>query len=708
MSRNDDRPAFQFDERDYARPQQGWTCGWAAEGQACPLGPDHRGGCRADFECAPAQKGERWICTRPRTRGGPCENGPLPDGTCCRKLHRCQPKRTVRNLRGVVGLCVFAASLGACLLLTAGPWRDEAISPGPLSSPHSTVVHACEKCHLSGDGLTAWANGADPKNPHSQNQLCLDCHDQFGESAAQPHSVSKAQLKALTDKAHRARSGAEPALLWAARNLWGKPEDPHGEMTCAACHREHQGHDYNLAQMTDQQCQICHVQAFEDFKKGHPDFTQYPYKRRTRIYFDHQSHYGAHFPEDQQKLTCVSCHTSDPSGRAMLVIGYEKNCSQCHDWQIEEANPQGVVLAALPSVDLSTLQASQLEIGQWPKTYPLHVEAGGRFSPLVRLICGLYDEEFQRMQQRIEAAELDLRDLRGASPEQLQLVQSYLLRFKQIWRRVIDSGREELQRKLRTKFSRSTTEKMTQLVPWEMLQTAHDRWLNERLLQQPPSPTIAEDIANERSKEKRGDSGHYLRDSDLSIRYRPHGHADAVFKSLLELSLQHGGETLLAEKAAPEKNQKPWSELLQTLTQTYSVGRCVKCHSIDRQKDRPPQIHWEGVHPDPHRQGFTRFTHSPHLRLLDDDVCLRCHVMQEDDPQRGQDAWRPEYFRRDLTPRIDPHDFQSNFRTMKQEDCSHCHRPESARQSCMTCHNYHVSASLGFRGSGFGFQGQDH
>ena len=79
-----------------------------------------------------------------------------------------------------------------------------------------------------------------------------------------------------------------PLVLAAAKTLGpGGPTD----LACAACHTEHQGRDFDLKRMGDQQCQACHQAQFASFASGHPEFTGYPYVRRTRMQFDHVSHW---------------------------------------------------------------------------------------------------------------------------------------------------------------------------------------------------------------------------------------------------------------------------------------------------------------------------------------------------------------------------------------------------------------------------------
>src|ERR1043166_2069222 len=90
-------PSPDFDRYKYERPNQNWICGKAADGRPCRIGPDGKGQCRATYECQPALElkgGEtkgRYKCTRPAEYGGPCANGPLPDGTCCCAIEKCVP-----------------------------------------------------------------------------------------------------------------------------------------------------------------------------------------------------------------------------------------------------------------------------------------------------------------------------------------------------------------------------------------------------------------------------------------------------------------------------------------------------------------------------------------------------------------------------------------------------------------------------------------
>ena len=126
---SDQLPPPDFNSQNYARPNQNWICGWDCDGRACKIGPGLDGTCRAACECKPVletKPGEtkgRWKCTRAKDQGGPCEPGPLPEGTCCRPIPRCTPARSLRSQRGRAATAVCALTVGVLLLLLCGPAR---------------------------------------------------------------------------------------------------------------------------------------------------------------------------------------------------------------------------------------------------------------------------------------------------------------------------------------------------------------------------------------------------------------------------------------------------------------------------------------------------------------------------------------------------------------------------------------------------------
>ncbi|HEY2574147.1 MAG TPA: hypothetical protein VGH65_08760, partial [Verrucomicrobiaceae bacterium] len=144
----------------YDRPNCDWICGAACKGRPCFLGPDGNGACQAgaEFEgrrsgeCLPRREGDGWVCARPETHGGPsCADGPLPDGSCCRRVELCQPSPSLRKLRGIVTATVCLATVGLLTVLFVPAWAGKGGSaavfdPGPLSAAHSMKAE-CSACH---------------------------------------------------------------------------------------------------------------------------------------------------------------------------------------------------------------------------------------------------------------------------------------------------------------------------------------------------------------------------------------------------------------------------------------------------------------------------------------------------------------------------------------------------------------------------------
>jgi hypothetical protein len=345
----------------YPRPQQAWQCGLADDGPPCPLGPDGHGCCPGAAACHPLRSGDRWVCNRSPERGGPCAEGPGYDGGCG-VAYRCTPARALRSRRGRFVVGCLVAAIGAMVMALGGRWRNELIVPGELSVHHAHLVNGanaemrCAQCHAAGNATVAeWVGVGETSMANvTQTSLCMKCHEKsFSlELATAAHNVSLASLQTAASvpagaPAHGDRDAAEP-------------------IACAACHREHQGREHDLAAITDAACQACHRERFTSFAAGHPEFGLWPYERRTRIAFDHASHMQKHFPAGQRQFACATCHEPDASGDRQLTRSYAASCAECHDKALAVSLARGVSLAALPMLDVAALADAGQPVGEWP------------------------------------------------------------------------------------------------------------------------------------------------------------------------------------------------------------------------------------------------------------------------------------------------------------------------------------------------------
>jgi len=295
----------------YLRPNFPYVCGRAAAwGKPCLNGPTVDGTCGGIAECQPYNDGSRWVCRRPPGAGGPCTEGPLPNGTCAHTHTACQPRKSLRKIRGRISVMVFAVVVSAIAAFGFGFGEKEqlvsSLDAGPLSSVHQNFTSevGCSACHAAhGAGAGAWLEAAVSSSGPSAS--CTNCH-QFSKPVNGPHNS---------------------ALIAAKRPIG---------TACTMCHTEHKGLNANLTTISNAQCHTCHQAKFTSFAKDHPEFSEtYPFKRRTAIAFNHTNHFNKHFKDAryQEKAPaqgCISCHDLNVAERTVPVRGFEETCAGCH------------------------------------------------------------------------------------------------------------------------------------------------------------------------------------------------------------------------------------------------------------------------------------------------------------------------------------------------------------------------------------------
>ena len=294
---------FGINESQYERPNQKWVCGWNCHGRPCTKGPDEKGNCRTTTECTPIRTGDRWQCKRHESQGGTCERGPSPHGECCRSIPKCQPGRNLRSKRGLVCFWTVVATLGCILFLTNSTYRKNFISPGSLSSHHGTLANDCKACHTTEQSTKPeLADSNFPNESQIQDsRLCLKCHENMGENSLNAHNLHPPFLASLEDKTQQYTSSGDSSSHSSHGSSNSHEMSTNQALKCSVCHREHHGKDFQLTQIGNQRCQSCHVNNFTSFAKGHPEFGNYPFEQRTKIIFDHNSHFHKHFKRNRRK-----------------------------------------------------------------------------------------------------------------------------------------------------------------------------------------------------------------------------------------------------------------------------------------------------------------------------------------------------------------------------------------------------------------------
>ncbi len=345
------------------------------------------------------------MCTSQNTHGGePCESGPLPDGSCCMSVPKCRPKRSLRSKRGIFTVALSLATV-VWLVAIVAPDADPAVSPmsglnaGPLSTNHSHLATQCYRCHsneeLPVSALLDIHGTASHHRAIEDGKLCLSCHDTIGgsggEFAFHPHSVEDFPQDS---KGY----GKSDAMMMIAASVIASKHLSDGEMHCATCHQEHHGEEFNIATLTDRQCQVCHQDQFESFSKGHPDFTEsnYPYSRRTGVVFDHYSHYQTHFGEElksspktvpegfdpaslhSESVSCSTCHSTGKNGEQMSVKSFEATCAACHASDTLAGKP--IAFLAFPAINMAAIN-ERLATAEKPRSLGTWIEEPAKTFP---------------------------------------------------------------------------------------------------------------------------------------------------------------------------------------------------------------------------------------------------------------------------------------------------------------------------------------
>lgn len=408
----------------------------------------------------------------------------MPDGECCRQIGPCQPVLSIRAMRGRFVWAAVLFTAGLLLVLLGGSARERSVDPGPLTSAHALSNARCSDCHAlatSGEGGLVGVH-------RPTSAACLQCHS-LGEHPLAPHGLDGAALASASGRAGRPQSGASPqfAMLSLAK-LARAPDEEAGD--CATCHKEHRGRGASLTAFPNVQCQVCHVTTFAAFAEGHPDFGDYPFRRRTRIVFDHAKHMRVHFAEPSFASAapkgCNACHVASAVGGFMMVKGFDEACSACHGAQVEgegRAGDKGLAFFRVPGLDSAALSAKGRPVGDWP------ADADGRITPFMALL--LSADPAARSALRV-LGDADLLDLGNATDERLDAAETLAWGVKDLLADLVASGQDALISRLSGSdpgADRRQLRAMTAQIPRDGLVAAQAAWF----------PNLFTEVANHRA-----------------------------------------------------------------------------------------------------------------------------------------------------------------------------------------------------------------
>ena len=157
---------------------------------------------------------------------------------------------------------------------------------------------------------------------------------------------------------------------------------------------------------------------------------------------------------------------------------------------------------------------------------------------------------------------------------------------------------------------------------------------------------------------------------DFALYFRPRGHADPFIRTWLDVS----------GKIQATESEPFAAAVFAGLTDKDAPGKCVKCHSVDRASDGTLAMQWQPAKPRPDTKSATIFSHTTHFSLLHEEGCRTCHKL---DRQADYAASYKDQ---------DPQTFASNFSPLRVETCARCHVEQTAGDSCLLCHQYHVGS----------------
>jgi Cytochrome c7 and related cytochrome c len=432
-----------------------------------------------------------WQCAHACSR--PCNLGPTAWGFCRENTEPCRPRLSILGQRGLwVGTC-FLFTL-ACVLWSSWPqWQHRMVSPGALTSVHAQALQTvsqgnnCEACHQPGArDLVGWltqtpVDSAASHAHQTQSEQCLACHGPVfaNRNFLTPHNLAADELATITTR-HR----EQPVSFY---DSWRVKFDSTQSMACATCHREHEGMQANISEMTNRQCQACHTHTIHSFEQGHPEFRDKE-RYRSNIAFDHVAHFKKHFPGKQHEFQCSQCHTDDADRNVKKLVDFQQACAQCHTKPIEASSMDGLIVFSLPTLNVSQLTAKGISVGYWPTEAQGDFE--GTFSPLLLALLAADPQANSALD--LFGYDFDFENVNLEVAQQREAIISLVHAYKRLLLELANAPEATLKDRLEKIAGNSRTDaawkQIARQLPPAIFREAQRRWF----------PNLSEELANSR------------------------------------------------------------------------------------------------------------------------------------------------------------------------------------------------------------------
>ncbi len=587
-----------------------------------------------------------------------------------------------------------------------------------------------------------------------QSELCMKCHLAELPSLAKrrPHDLDLEQLERLTQLA-KSRPNDQGLQLISSR-LTGSSTPIHWRsqaLACSDCHREHHGTQFDLQALTQTRCQSCHTNTFESFAKGHPEFNDYPYTRASHIAFDHNKHRDLHFAKENKTFQCTQCHLQENAkgavGQVFRSVSFEVACASCHNPAIQTSLSDGIVVFQLPSLDRAKLQ--KLASGnlpefleRWPEEASQMMD--GTIPPIMQILLAGEEEGEQLLKALPASTNLSELDLNRSKDRELALQLAEV--SQKLLKEIATEGQKSIQRRL-TQWSPSSnppklvstsepassnlrnteslskewSAKLLEGIPPDLFRTAQIRWFDANT-----STSEQEDLKPIKPLQHLPAGGWMIDQRRMAILYIPKGHADPWLTAWTNLAKRIQATTLRSREEDAlaswnsETNAPSKPVVGQGLLQANHTGKCLECHTplamasntLPLATSRTPLVAsqenqwWRSNLRNEAERLATRFNHGPHL-LLPSTSCESCHQLSGtkrlEQPSNDTlvrsylpasaktlDSASTRWVSFQSPAQASPHNHRSDFAPMKKSDCSQCHRPNAAGDTCTQCHNYHI------------------